>query len=226
MEIPHFNVVIATPGSYFNSAYLKSLLMTTQALNKEGLSWTFLNESGSFVSMARELTIGGPFTNDKSNNKPYGGQFTYDKIIWIDSDISWTPADFFKIFNSELDIVSGGYLMPDRKVPVYLEQKGQMMSEEEFCNHYEPFEIIASGFGFLAVKSGVFEKINKPWFGPEPVTYTNKDGKTESEYILIGEDLSWSLKATSAGFSIWADPNVLVLHHKEFPVPWVSMMRG
>lgn len=226
MERPHFNVVIATPGNSFTPGYLKSLLATTQTLNREGLSWTFLNESGSFVSMAREATIGGPATHSKTETEPYGGQFTYDKIFWIDSDISWTPFDFFKLYNSEKDIISGGYLMQDRMVPVYTENKGPMMPEDIFCEHSEPFEIVASGLGFLAVKSGVFEKMDRPWFGPEQVDFINDDGEIEYETILIGEDISWSLKARRSGFTMWAEPSVLVIHNKTFPIVWKNMMQN
>lgn len=220
MSLPHFNVVICTPGNSFTPGYMRSILKTTNLLTLEGLNWTFLNQGGSLVAMARETTIGGPNTNSIKMTKPYDGQFTYDKLIWIDSDIEWEPADFFKLYNSKKDIISGCYLMEDRHIPVYNQPRGGMMPEDMLLDATEPFKVAGVGFGFLCVKNGVFEKMPRPWFGPVAIPNTDENKDIDPEFILIGEDLSWSTKAIRSGFDIWVDPEVRVTHQKTFPLIW------
>jgi hypothetical protein len=218
VDKPHFNIIIATPGNNFTQGYVRSLLQTVSAISAEGLSWNFLNQSSSLVSMAREMTIAGPGVNDPSITEPFAGQFTYDKIIWIDSDIEWTVADFFKLYKSDYDIVSGCYLMQDRHTPIYEAYRGPMMSEDEILSRTEPFKVAGIGFGFVAMKSGVFENIPRPWFGP--IGMPISEGSTEMQMLLIGEDLSWSTKAIQSGFEIWTDPSVHVVHNKSFNIFW------
>jgi hypothetical protein len=220
MDKPHFNVVIATPGNGFTPGYMRSILRTTVALAQEGLTWNFVNQGGSLVAMARESTVGGANTNDPTMTQPWGGDFTYDKIIWIDSDIEWMPADFFRLYNSDKDIVSGCYLMEDRHIPIYNQPRGGMMPEEILLQKKEPFKIAGAGFGFLAVKYGVFEKMPRPWFGPVAIPNTDETKETNPEFILIGEDLSWCTKAINCGFDIWVDPLVRVTHQKTYQLYW------
>ena len=220
MEKPHFNVVIATPGNSFTPGYMRSILRTTATLTSEGLSWNFVNQGGSLVAMARESTVGGINTNDPTMTQPWGGDFTYDKIIWIDSDIEWMPADFFRLYNSNKDIVSGCYLMEDRHIPIYNQPRGGMMPEEMLLQKKEPFKVAGAGFGFLAVRYGVFEKMPRPWFGPVAIPNTDETKETNPEFILIGEDLSWCTKAISCGFDVWVDPLVRVTHQKTYQLYW------
>lgn len=220
MDKPHFNVVIATPGNGFTPGYMRSILRTTSALTAEGLSWNFVNQGGSLVAMARESTVGGYDTNNPLMDKPWSGDFTYDKIIWIDSDIEWSPQDFFRLYKSDKDIISGCYLMEDRHIPIYNQPRGGMMPEDMLLQKKEPFKIAGAGFGFLAVKYGVFEKMPRPWFGPVAIPNTDENKDKEPEFILIGEDLSWCTKAINCGFDIWVDPLVRVTHQKTFQLYW------
>jgi hypothetical protein len=226
MKKPHFNVVFATPGNSFTPGYLRSLLLSTNALNQEGLSWNWLNQGGSLVAMARESTIGGYDTNNIEMTQPCSGDFTYDMIMWIDSDISWMPVDLFALYNSDKDIISGCYLMEDRHIPIYRQPRGGMMPEQMLDDYKKPFKVAGAGFGFIAVKSGVFENMPRPWFGPVAVpSIDEKTGEKTEDFILVGEDLSWCTKAINSGFDIWVDPNVRVVHQKTFPLPFMSQMQ-
>ena len=226
MTKPHFNVVFATPGNSFTPGYVRSLLLSTNALNQEGLTWNFLNQGGSLVAMARETTIGGYDTNNIDMTQPCSGDFTYDMIMWIDSDISWMPTDLFAIYNSDKEIISGCYLMEDRHIPIYQQPRGGMMPEQLLDNYKNPFKVAGCGFGFVGVKNGVFEKMPRPWFGPVPIeSFDEKTGEKKEDFILVGEDLSWCTKAINSGFDIWIDPDVRVVHQKTFPLPFMSQMK-
>jgi hypothetical protein len=221
---PHFNIVIATPANSFTPGYLRSLLQTVVAIQQEGLTWNFISQGGSLVAMARESTIGGPNTNDIKMTEPYNGEFTYDMIMWIDSDIIWDPADVFKLYKSNKKIISGCYLMEDRHIPIYNQPRGGMMPEQMLLQAKEPFKVAGAGFGFIAVKSGVFENMPRPWFGPVSIPNTDDNKDIAPEFILIGEDLSWCTKAIKSGFEIWVDPSVRVTHQKTFPLIWSDVI--
>jgi hypothetical protein len=222
---PHFDVIIATPGNSFTQGYMRSILITVKALEQEGLSWNFLNQGGSLVAMARESTIGGYDTSNPLMREPCSGQFTYNKIIWIDSDIEWGVQDFFRLYNSKKDIVSGCYLMTDRMVPIYNQPRGGMMPEAMLLERSEPFKVAGAGFGFIAIKSGVFEKMPRPWFGPVAIENTAEDKEENPQFILVGEDLSWCTKAIQCGFEIWVDPKVKVIHEKTFQLYWMDQIQ-
>jgi hypothetical protein len=74
----------------------------------------------------------------------------------------------------------------------------------------EPVEVGGVGFGFVAMKQGVFENIPRPWFNIKKVTWPEHGFPTN-----VGEDYSWCYNAMSAGYKIWIDPLVKVNHHKE-----------
>jgi hypothetical protein len=221
---PHFNIVFATPANNFTPGYMRSILRTTNALNAEGLTWNFLSQGGSLVSMARESTIGGYDTNNPLMKEPCSGEFTYDMIMWIDSDIEWEPQDVFRLYKSNKKIISGCYLMEDRMIPIYNQPRGGMMPEQMLLQKTEPFSVAGCGFGFLAVKTGVFEKMPRPWFGPVAVPNTAEDKDENPEFLLIGEDLAWCTKAIKSGFEVWVDPKVRVTHQKTFKLYWLDVL--
>jgi hypothetical protein len=80
-----------TPGSSFVPAYVKSLVETTKVLNERGISYHFVSRYSSFVATARELTALDYPVHDFASTEIAQGRFTYDKLMWIDSDIEWTP---------------------------------------------------------------------------------------------------------------------------------------
>lgn len=218
---PHYNVVFATPGRSMIPGYVRSLLKTVHALEKEGISWNYMTEYSSLVAHAREMTIGGTQYNNISNSMPGSGEFTYDKIMWIDSDISWEPIDFFRLYESSKEIISGCYQIEDNTITAYHEPLGPAIPSKEIIKLKEPFKVYGVGFGFLSVKSGVFEAMPRPWFGQESISIINKNtGIEEEKRPLIGEDLSWCVKAHKIGLDIWIDPKVKVRHQKTISLDW------
>ena len=215
MSIPHYDVVIATPGRMFHSEYVQSLVKTCEQLSYLGKTYKFLNKYSSFVPTARELTAADVFTHDYTSNEIGGGKFTYEKIFWIDSDIEWTPEDFLKLFNSREDIVSGLYVLDqmgtiaasypnDRGVPTRI-------NKVEFLLHEDLVEVSGVGFGFVCMRSGVFEGIPRPWFLIGRVQWS----ADHPMRVNVGEDYSWCGQAQRSGYKIFIDPLVKVKHHME-----------
>ena len=218
----HYDVLIATPGGMLESQYVKSLVQTLAECDKRGITYKWLNNYSSLVHHARELTASGVegLNLDPSQTSPGGKDMTYNKIFWIDSDISWTPEQFFKIYDSEYDVASGAYLLADGfTTTVHAWGAPGGMPATEIVNLKDPLRVQSLGFGFVAMKSGVFEKIQRPWFNHEYVKVgENPDGTDMID--AVGEDISWCIKAYRAGIELYFDPTVLVTHMKKQPITW------
>jgi hypothetical protein len=213
---PHVNVLIATPGRMMEAEYVKSLVATMEYLNKEGISYLYLNEYSSQVNAAREATAMGSRFLYAFETSPLRGEVTYDKMIWIDSDISWSPEDFMKLYNSRFDIVSGLYFN-EEGVPLFTFKEDDIYFDHKKLKYKEyPFEVFGVGFGFVAMKSGVFESIPRPWFETEFQRITNDEGK--EMFIPWGEDYSWCIKAQNQGYKVYLDPSIRVGHHKKIRI--------
>lgn len=211
----YYEVVIATPGRMMHSEYVRSLTETMSYLAQQGIRVKYLNKYSSFIPTARELTAADTWAHDYGSNKIAGGAFLYNKIFWIDSDIEWTVEDFMKLYNSDLDVVSGLYALDQfGKVAVnYPNNHGvpTSVNKVEFILHEQPVEVGGVGFGFVCMKSGVFESIPRPWFLIGRVQWSpDSDMK-----VNVGEDYSWCGKAQQAGYKIYVNPTVKVRHHKE-----------
>jgi hypothetical protein len=213
--VKHYNVVIATPGKVMHSEYVQSLVETIEFFAMQKLAVGFLSKQSSFVATARELTATNTSVHNYDTNQIGSGEFTYDKIFWIDSDIEWTTSDFWKLYSSDLDIVSGLYALdPTGTVAAHVPNAHgapTRVNKVEFLLHDEPVEVGGVGFGFVCMKSGVFESIPRPWFLIGRVQWS-----PDSEMrVNVGEDYSWCGRAQQSGFKIYIDPTVKVRHHKE-----------
>lgn len=212
---PHYDVVIATPGKEMHQNYVKSLTETTAWLNEQGLTYKWINKSGSLVSTTRELTALNSFNPDWETRAIGRGEFTYDKIFWIDSDISWEVSDFQKIWSSDQDIIGGLYqTAPNGRVAVAkFDADGlpTVVNEADFIlEEQRVIEVYGLGFGFIAMKRGVFEACSRPWFFMRPIRWPHLDFE-----LNIGEDYSFCVNAREAGFKTYLDLEVKVKHHKE-----------
>jgi hypothetical protein len=208
------DVLIATPGHSAKMEYVKSLVETCAELDSLGLTYRFINRYSSFVPTARELTALDSSAHNYSSSEIAGG-VEYGKLFWIDSDIEWDVADFMRLYNSDLNIVSGLYVLDTAGTVAinYPNSEGMptRVNKVEFLLHEEPVEVGGVGFGFVCVKSGVFEKMERPWFLINRVQWS-----LESQMrVNVGEDYSWCANASRSGFKIFVDPLVKVRHHKE-----------
>lgn len=216
----HVNVIICTPGHSLMGVYVRSLLETINELSNQNISFAYSNEYSSHVGDAREATLNGGKANNIEETRPFNGQVTYDKLIWIDSDIAWKPEDFMKLYKSDKDVLSGGYLLGNGDVTVYPQKLGGPLKYTDVLEMEEPIKVHGIGMGFVAIKQGVFEKLTRPWF--QSVEVTMKDSETEKEFTfpIMGEDISLCERIHRAGFDIWFDPTIRVEHNKMMKLTW------
>lgn len=192
------DIVFVTPGSMVDAKYLTSLLDTIKVLDKKGISWKFITTYTSHVAMAREQAL---FELSDDDSDVFIPKFDYGKLIWIDSDIVFKPEDVIKLYESDKDIVSGCYLMSGSYIAAFLKEQEPL---EVYGLKGDLIPIKVCGFGFIAIKKGVFESIQRPVFQDN-----NGDG------ILVGEDATFCRKAIAAGYTIWLDESIFVGHIKK-----------
>lgn len=202
------------------SIYVKSLFQTAEVLSKEGITWAWSCEYSSHVADAREFTLSGTNQNVISETRPMHGQLTYDKILWIDSDIAFKPEDVLKLYKSDKDIISGCYLLASGEVVAYPKMLERAFTIDEVKNMSGLVEVDATGFGFICVKSGIFEQMSRPWF--QQVMIEKIDATTNQlfRFPILGEDLSWCQRAKDLGYKIWLDTDVKLIHHKTMKLTW------
>ena len=209
----YYDVVIATPGFSFHPEYVKSLVATCQELSRRGLTYKFVNRASSSVNTARELTALDSDSLSFVQFAPVAGldQSQYGKIFWIDSDISWSVNDFMRLLENALDIVSGVYVLDEvGSVACTLLNKDRMpvrLNKSEFVSMDACIKVSAVGFGFLAVRSGVFEMMDREWFRAGVLSVGDVD-------VNMGEDYAWCFRAGDMGFAIYVDSAVRLTHHK------------
>jgi hypothetical protein len=228
----HYNVIIMTPGYNMEGRYVISLLATVRALESQGISWAFSSVGFSDVAIARENTVLGRTTFGLNNNyaSPLSSQATYDKLFLIDSDIYWESEDFLDLYYSEYDLVSGIYLQSDGETTTVLRDTNKSTASESFTTgiramlknevsqYSAPFEISGAGLGFMCIKRGVFEAVERPWFEHGSVRKQTSD--TEFTVEMLSEDISFLRKVGEAGFKIYADPRIKVGHVKKTNLDW------
>lgn len=222
-EVVHVNLMICTPGHSVMAEYLKSLLHWSAKASEYGITWALANGYSSHVADAREVTLAGTKMNSLVENRPFEGKLTYDKLLWIDSDIEFLPEDVAKLYKTDKDIVCGAYLQANGDVMVYesLEKGPYTIAEVEKMR--DLVEVETAGFGFICVKQGVFEKLSRPWFQSASTTVPLETGE-DYTFQMIGEDVSWCQRVRDLGYTIWFDPSVKLNHHKMMKLTWKGIV--
>ena len=120
----------------------------------------------------------------------------------------------------EREITGGWYATEDgttTSVAHWLEEddfrkNGGVMNHEtveSISKRKKPFTVDYTGFGWVCIKNGVFEKLPYPWFAPKMQVF--ESGAVQD---MCGEDVSFCLDAIEEGFEIWCDPRIRVGHEK------------
>ena len=233
-------IVFCLPGNSFSGRFLECWTDLFVWCLRNGIQPILSRRESCNIYYVRNMCLGADVMRGE-HQKPFNGTLQYDFIMWIDSDIIFTPEHFVKLLNHNKDIVSGIYLMSDRKHFATVME----WDEEYFIKN--------GGFKFLTQ-----EDLTPPRSTPRPsprgegdesaaadesgevcllpISYTGmgfmlvKYGVFESmEYSwskplekrignAIGftmEDVSFCLRAQEKGYKIYIDPTVRVGHEKK-----------
>jgi hypothetical protein len=210
-------IVFCIPGESFGGKFLESYTNILAFCFDNNIRFVLSRAQSCNIYYVRNMCLGADLIRGK-NQKPFDGKLDYDYLMWIDSDIIFTPAQFSKLLNCNKDIVSGIYQMADGKSLATVQNW-----DEEYFKHHGHFnfltlqdingkedliEVSYTGMGFMLMKKGVFENMEYPWFRP-----IEKQIGDAIDFTM--EDVAFCLKAAEAGFKVFVDPAVRVGHEKK-----------
>ena len=151
--------------------------------------------------------------NQRVDAKPFG--FDYDKMLWLETDMVFSPEDAMKLLEADADMVSALYAMgPGQEdfAVAGLYKDGQEMrfvipSRSQTKEDLTPAEFC--GLGMVAVRKGVFEAMQYPWF--DTLYETSADGTVR----YVGDDFGFCKKVRAHGFRIYVHNHVRAGHEKQ-----------
>tara|TARA_Y100001937_G_C7104818_1_gene324424 strand:+ start:834 stop:1490 length:657 start_codon:yes stop_codon:yes gene_type:complete len=201
-------IAFCIPGNTFSGWFLQNWTRLIQDLPKE-IEWKLFRQYHPIVFKVREKIV-----NDV---KKYESTFDtkFDYYMWIDSDINFTPQDFYSLLNTmkshpqKYSIVSGLYTFSD--APTMMKKFGEVaftghhpterrwITSEDLKQWTEPTLCNGNGMGWMLVKREVFDKVK------EPFKYTDEG---------FGEDMIFQKQARDLGYSSYVHPKVILGHEK------------
>ena len=210
------HIIFCLPAKTISSNYFNSWNATITELNKQGITYSYSMGYDPVVYYTRNRILGGQNVAGRIQ-KPWQGKIQYDKMIWIDSDMVWKPADIIKLINHNEPIISGTYLMSDgNRFPIvenldytHLADNGvfEFMTIDNMKNKKSSFVASYTGFGFLSINYGVVETMEYPWFQPKWVS-------NDRFHDFCAEDVGFCWSANEVGHKIVIDPSIRVGHEK------------
>lgn len=145
---------------------------------------------------------------DISSNRMWLAKQAVEKgathLLFIDSDMLFPPDTLKRLLAHDKDIIGVEY--NKRQFPL---QTVTAYFPDEAKSETEPFKVGIAGTGVMLIKTDVFKNPNmdKNWFS----FGRNAEGKN-----VIGEDGWFCNTARDAGYDIWVDPTIKVLHLGEY----------
>ena len=194
-------IALPTYRGDFAPLMTQSLERLIAKSHAEGLSLMTKKEDRAIVPMVRNILVA---------KAEAVGKFTH--LLFIDNDMVFDDGALLRLLALDRDIV--GALMVTRGAPYTPVVKKKNKDGE--WKTYPNIETMAKegrfasdcdgvGTGFMLIKMGVFEKLEKPYFAIPPF------GET-----LMGEDMYFCDKAKKAGFDICVDAGLIVGHIGEY----------
>lgn len=208
-------VVFCLPAPNFSGKWFDAFLFLLDYCNRSGINYMISRRYSPVIYYVRNMCLGGDVLRGPKQ-KPFNGKVDYTHIMWIDSDIIFTPEHFQRLLDHDKDIVSGIYMMSNgyQFATVkdwdenYFVKHGHFhfMTENDIKNK-GLIEVDYTGLGFMLVKRGVFESLNYPWFQPK---FYNIGPCTD----FSSEDVSFCKMIKERGYDIYVDTNIRVKHEK------------
>ena len=150
----------------------------------------------------------------------------YDYVLMVDNDISLPENALECLLEHDVDFVMGYYLNryargENRHTTLYRPAwNWQMYDDAELREMRENgqylIKVKGGGLGCALIKTGVFERIEFPWF--EWVDQARKRSDAENvyecrdEFTSGGEDIMFCIRCAQAGIKIHADTRVSCGH--------------
>ena len=213
-------IIFCLPGREFSGIFLQCWTELVYACLSNGIQPIMSQHYSPLLYYVRNMCLGGSNISG-IDQKPFQGQVEYDYIMWIDSDVVFTPEHLFKLIDADKDIVSGLYMMQDNIHFATVETWDNeffkangyfpFVTPEINAKKKEPYIVDYTGFGWILMKKGVFESLEYPWFQPIWKEY-EINGKQIRDFTM--EDVSFCHMIKEKGYDVWIEPTVRVGHEK------------
>lgn len=210
-------LIICLPGNNFSGQWLDNFIEFYNWCIQHKITPIISRRESCNIYYVRNMCLGGNSTSGE-NQKPWQGNVDYDYMLWIDSDNIVSIDNFIKLYNMQKEIASGLYLTHNgvHYATVkdwnedYFKKYGsfEFLTNEKLKQHKHPFIVDYTGFGFILIKKGVFEKLKYPWFRPIWKQFGNV-----TEFTM--EDVSFCHLVKEQGIDVWVHPEVIVKHEKK-----------
>ena len=105
-------IIFCLPGASYSGRFLQCWTNLLAELPKHKITYGLSQHYMCNIYHVRAKCLGASIERGV-NQKPFDGKVDYDYLMWIDSDMVFTPEDFFKLIEHDKDIVSGVYKMSD-----------------------------------------------------------------------------------------------------------------
>jgi hypothetical protein len=221
-------IVLCVPGRQFSNRFLASWTSVVVNLIQEGHEVVISQKYSSMVHFARAMCLGADVFAGK-DQVPFQGQVDYDVLLWIDSDIVFNYEQVIRIIQSPHQVTSGLYMMENNThlcavrewdEGYYWKNGGFEFVTNESIQRWkdehpsEPYmKCSYAGMGFMAIKKGVIENLEYPWFYRPVYSITNKEtGQTIQD--IHSEDVCFCKNIQDKGIDIYVDTNIRVGHEK------------
>jgi len=224
-EKPAPRVVLCIPGDTFTREVVMDI--TRFLFEAKGAGWDVIlsMDYDPNVYYVRNKLLGGDVGRGPTQ-KPFNGQFDYDYVFWIDSDIRFNFKMAERLISHGKDVSCGLYRMRDMKSfavvkdmddAFFAENKYyKFLTVDDFKEMQETekmdiFKIDYTGMGICMVSRKALEALEYPWF--RPIWMNVGDMKD-----FTSEDVGFCIQLRKAGFDIWCDPTVVAGHMKTFAI--------
>jgi len=204
-------VVILVPGGNFTQGFMESWTNLILAAKKMDFQLSLNIYYCAVVTEGRNYLLRSnaqlPYTKD---TKPLGGM-DYDFILWLDSDMVFTPDDISKLVHADKDIISGTYSVGAKgheKEAVAGFFRGGRVRLDQLTSSV--IEVDYVGCGCLLVKKGVFESMEYPWFD-EAYSFSKA-----GEISYTGDDVTFCIQAKKLGWKVHLHTGVVFGHQKKY----------
>lgn len=210
-------IIFCLPGKQFSGKFIRCWSTLLVFAVKSGIECYVRNLYSSNVYHGRNLILSEQKTGNVEQHMYVKPLETtgYDYTMWIDSDMTFKPADFRKLIEYDRPIVGGIARMgPKGQIACgnFLESGEIFFHTEEGIKNVEKDEsglvkVDWTGFAFLCIKNGVFESMPYPWF--RPMTRV-----VDKHLFFPSEDVGFCILAKKYGWDIFVDPEMKIGHEK------------
>jgi hypothetical protein len=152
----------------------------------------------------------------------------FDETMWIDSDVGFDPNDIERLRSHNVPIVCGIYPQKGRRVLACHVMPGT--EKLIFGDEGGLTEILYAGTGFLLVRREAYEKIHRELhlplcnerFGGRPMVpyFQPMSHPDATGHWYLAEDFAFCERARQAGFKIFADTRVRLMHYGNYGYSW------